>query len=338
MRIHPIYPSFVLLLALPIVSVSQEPAAPSAPPAAAPAPEEPKKPEKTPEQLEAEKKAVDFLNSCMAKLREIKFVSAEMTETIYVADRKIESSGTFLRGPENRGRLELHVNIGDAVGTRLQVSNGKVGYQYRKLLEQEDLRSVDLSQVVPLLETKEIPANVRRELISQLPLLEPGQMLQGYLDEVVFTGMETREFGENPKRSVTVLEGHWNEKVVDSIAGKPTQGDLSALGGNIPQYVRLFLDDESGWPLRVELFRRNEKAEFKPVFVLEFTKLVVGEAIPEEQFTYAPPKGVEVVDITAQLVGSLQALPEKAGAAGANNAAAGAVSAPIDTAPKEVKN
>lgn len=307
------------------------PAAPAPPvPPSAPAP-----PPKTPEQLAIENKAINFIEACIKRIDTITYVSAELREVIYVADRTIESTGIYLRGPDQRMRLELEVDIGDAVGKRIQVSDGKTGFQFRRILEQEDVWRVDLSQVLPVLAQKDLPPVLRREMLAQLPLLEPGQMLRGYLDEVVFTAVSNRRLGdETAGRPVTVVEGHWNQRVVDTLVGKPTGGDVNALGGSMPQYVRLVLDDESGWPLRVELFRRDKRAEFEPVFVLEFNKLVLNEPIADEKFSFIPPEKLNPQDVTGIWLARLQQLPNKPvtpapGVTPASAPSAGAVSAPI---------
>ncbi|MFO0945026.1 MAG: hypothetical protein U1D30_03630 [Planctomycetota bacterium] len=301
---------------------SQPPAAKDAPPPSPPPPEDPN-----------EEKAKKFIIACAEKIEKIDYVSAELHEAAYVTDRTVTSSGIYLRGPDHRTRLELDVNFGDASGKRIQVSDGKVGYQFRKVLDQVDVSSIQLSQVLPLIARKEIPEQARNTIQAQLPLLDPGEMLKGYLHDVTFTSMENKEIGEgDAKRSVTVLEGHWTPQAVDMLAGRQTNGKLENLGGNMPQYLRLFLDDETGWPLRVEMFRKDKKAEFKPVFVLEFRKLKIGEKIPDEQFTFTPPEGVKVTDVTDQWVSNLQGLPDKATAIPSNANPASAVSAPLNAA------
>lgn len=281
-----------------------------------------------------EEKAKKFILACAAKIEKVDYVSAELQESAYVTNRTVTSTGVYLRGPDHRTRLELDVNFGDATGKRLQVSNGMVGYQYRKVLDQVDISSIQLSQVLPLIARKEIPEQARNTIQAQLPLLDPGEMLMGYLRDIAFTSMEKKEIGEgSAKRSVTVLEGHWTPQAVDMLAGRQTNGQLDNLGGNMPQYLRLFLDDETGWPLRVEMFRRDKRAEFKPVFVLEFRKLKIGEKIPEDQFEFTPPEGVKVTDVTDQWVSNLQGLPDKVTAIPSSANPASAVSAPLDAEP-----
>jgi hypothetical protein len=196
---------------------------------------------------------------------------------------------------------------------------------------------IKLDQVLPLIERKELPIQNKRRLLSQLPILDSGEMLRGYLASVTFDRKTEREMGKDQKRKVVVVEGHWRKRALDSLVGGQPTNDLASLGGNLPQYVRLYLDQETSWPLKIELFRRDKQAEWKPIFVLEFPNIAIGAKIPDADFAFTPPKNVQVQDVTAEWIGLLQNLKDKPGAPPAPTApasAAGAVSAPLQQTAK----
>lgn len=252
---------------------------------------------------EAEK----YLKAAADKLDKYDFVSAQIRQVVRVGEQQIESTGIYEKGPQFRARFELNVSLGDAVGKRISICDGKVGYRYQKILDSETLETFKMDELVGLLEQKEIPEQARNTLDVLLPMLHPGKMLRSYLDTATFDKMSGGEWGG---RRVQVLEGNWTSPVVQQLVGAPV-ADLTQIGGDLPQYLRIYLDEESGWPIRVALFRRDKSAEYKPLFVLEFLKLSIGKPIPDENFQFVPPPNVVPQDVSNNLLLSLRTLKDK---------------------------
>lgn len=280
---------------------------------------------------EPETDADKFVRAAADQIDKIEHVDGKIRQTVKVSERKIESKGLYQRGPGYRCRFELDIDLGDATGKRLIVCDGQTGYLYRKVLEVEELQMIQLAKVLDLLKKKDLPSQNRRRVLSQLPVVEPGDMLRGYLGTVTFTKVTDKTIGE-PRRKVKVVEGQWRKRAVESLVGRQGVTDLESLGGNMPQYVRLYLDAETSWPLKIELFRRDKEAEWKPVFTLEFPDVVLGRPVPEAQFHYTPPKKPIAQDVTSDWVNFLQAIKDKPSAPGKATppSAGGAVSKPIE--------
>src|SRR5690606_16130713 len=123
--------------------VASEPAPAVAAPGVNPTPADGQAaPEQTPDS-ELDK----FLKETADKIDAIPYVSAEIIQTIRLADRQIRSTGVYKKGPDYQLRFELDVEMGDATGKRINVSDGKVAYKYEKVTDVESLQTYDLASL-----------------------------------------------------------------------------------------------------------------------------------------------------------------------------------------------
>jgi hypothetical protein len=97
--------------------------------------------------------------------------------------------------------------------------------------------------------------------------------------------------------------------VLTRLTGKP-DAKVDDVQGLTPQFITLTLDEKTGWPLRIELFRRDKQALYKPVYVLEFLDLALGAKLADKEFAFAVPPNLVAQDITVALVQQLQTLPD----------------------------
>ena len=151
---------------------------------------------------------------------------------------------------------------------------------------------------------------VKRDLLLRLPFAAPGDMLRGMLESMQFGPATETTLGEQPSRPTLLFEGAWKEAMLPVVAQNGNARKIDDLAGSTPQYARVYLDKETLFPLRIELFRRDRNAEYKPIYTLEFVD-ISNEKIADSDFTFIPPEKVVPVDITTQLVASLSSLPAK---------------------------
>ena len=268
----------------------------------------PAQPAATPE-TEADK----FVKAAAEKLDAIEYVSAKISQTIRAGGTPVISTGTYRSGPNYRSLFELDVDLGDAKARRVNASDGKMGVIYEKLLDKESLVIFQIAEVMPLVETRELPPELKRQILLQLPFVKPGDMLRGYLESIRFEKMSESTLGAS-NRPVTLIEGSWRDSVVPIVAQNGNVKTVKDISGDTPQHARLYLDKETSFPLRIELFRRDDKAEYKPLFVLDFLE-VKSEKLPDSDFVFVPPDKLQAVDITSTIVTQLNQFPEKPGAA-----------------------
>lgn len=261
-----------------------------------------------PPETEADK----FVKAAAEKLDAIEYVSAKISQTIRAGGSPVLATGSYRCGPNYRSMFELDVKLGEATAKRINASDGKTGMIYEKLLDKESLVTFQIGEVMPLVENRELPPEVKRQVLLQLPFVKPGDMLRGYLESIRFDKMSDATLGEN-NRPVTLIEGSWKEAIVPVVAQNGNVKNVKDIVGDTPQFARLYLDKETSFPLRIELFRRDDKAEYKPIFVLDFLE-VKSEKLPDSDFTFIPPEKLQAVDITSSMVTQLNQFPEKPGA------------------------
>lgn len=316
------YVRLLLLLAAPSAVFAQPPQTASTPPP-------PTGTTKAAPKTEPETEADKTVRQAAEKLDAIEFVSARMRQLIRYADQNIVAAGSYKRGPGHRVRVEFTVQSGEASASRLHVCDGTNGYTYEKSLETEAVRKFDIRQILPLIERKQLPAEVRQQLLFQLPVAKPGDMLRGYLKDVSFTKVAKKIQNQT---NVMVVEGQWKPAVLARLTGKP-DAKVDDVQGLTPQFVSLTLDEKSGWPLRIELFRRDKQALYKPVYVLEFLDLALGTKLADKEFAFAVPPNLVAQDITVALVQQLQTLPD----VGAATTPPASVTAPPAGTPPAIK-
>lgn len=307
----------IFLLSLCYLAQSAEPVSP-APGATASLPGQPA--------VEAETDAEKAIRAAADKIDGIEYVSVRLRQTIRAAGKAMQSAGSYKRGPNNRGRLDLLVDIGAGTATRVNASDGTTCSLYEKILDREECQSFDVKQVMSLLDNREMPPEVRQQLFLSLPFVSPGDMLRGYLKTMHFDAMREDNLG-SPPRPATLFEGRWKDNYIPVVAQDPSVKRIEDLTEGIPQYIRLYLDKETGFPVRIELFRKDKRAEYKPMFQLEFLEVQTAK-IDDKEFVFDVPKSAKFRDVTAEFVQRLSELPPKTKTPSATSAAE-AVAEPI---------
>jgi outer membrane lipoprotein-sorting protein len=293
------------ILAQPATEATSPPNPESTPAAATPSPAPAT--DSTPTESEADKQ----IRAAADQIDAIEFFSAKLRQTIRAGGKTVLSTGIYRRGPDGRSYFELDVTLGKSAAKRIHASDGKTGIIYEKLLDNETLQTFLVAEVIPLMESRVMTQEVKRDLLLRLPFAAPGDMLRGMLESMRFAPATETTLGDEPTRAALLYEGEWKEAMLPVVAQNGNARKIDDLAGSTPQYARIYLDKETQFPLRVELFRRDRKAEYKPIYTLEFVD-VSNQRIADADFTFVPPDKVVPVDITTQLVASLSSLPAKA--------------------------
>lgn len=280
-----------------------------------PAPATPPVPPVDPETVESD--ADRFVKKSAESIDGIEYLDTRFRQVVRSSGHVNVAHGTYRRGSGYLSRFELDVPISEKeTAKRIQACDGTTTFVYQNVLGNESLETFAVSQVMPLIESREMTPELRKQIYLNLPFVEPGEMLRGYMKGVRFTSMSETTLGMENPRPVTLVEGVWRRTIVALLAQDTSVSDAKKLPGSIPQYMRLYLDKATSFPLRVELYRVDDEAEYKPIYVLEFTE-VRTEKLKPEDFTFVPPAKVPPVDVTSRLVAQLSQLPEKPKTAGA---------------------
>jgi outer membrane lipoprotein-sorting protein len=254
-----------------------------------------------------------FVRKEAEKLDKVTSVSAELVFTSRNQDQLISQKGTYKLGPNNRLRMDLAFGEGPNSGKRTYICDGATSFTIEEFGEFKRAKQVKLDRIRPLLEDKNIPDELRNQFWGGIvPFQKPGAMLRSYLDTITFTERRDDKLGE---RDVVRLEGRWRKNAVAALNGGDATKTIDDVDPRVPRYMTLVLDKQTGWPLQMELFQRLANVGvMKPYLTMKFSKLAIGQTVPESEFKYTAPSSVQVVDETPMYESGLKRFIEQTAA------------------------
>jgi len=256
------------------------------------------------------------------QLGTLKSVSADLLQKVEMLDQKFELKGRYLKAPEKRAYLRLAVTgLADAEGTLLQVCDGQVLWEYKKILEGQSYSKIEVGKILELLKSPDLDAAIRDRVGSQLGFSGPEELLVGLRASVKF---DQKESGTLDGHDVWVFRGEWRNR--NAILG-PRQSQVAAttaIPAYYPSLVVLYVDKENGWPYKLTLVgrkpsvlldksksageaRRQASQEVQPTRIeLIYSNVVINPSLKIDEFAFQPPPGAQVDDQTAPIVQFLE--------------------------------
>jgi hypothetical protein len=257
-------------------------------------------------------------------------VQAELVQLVSFGDQPFRSTGLYLAAKPFRYRLEYRVELADLEGKFLEVSDGQVLHIRRQIGEikpsptspavpEVDLSRRDLQKIVreatPTLGQPEV--ELAAELgIGGLPAVLASLERSLAFDAVRNDVIEGKEY--------VVVQGHWKTQRRDQLLMGlgPAAGQIA---GFLPDLVRVYFARETLFPEKFVYLKATspEGKAFRPYVTVEFKNVVLDQPIPDQQFVYVAPPGVEEKDETAMFLdGIRQASQPPAASAAPQNPAA----------------
>ena len=245
MRMNRFIPTIAVGLLLPFAAWAQGPPLNQLP-ATTPALGDPaKKVEEPP--TDAEK----TIDKAIAKVKVLKSVSADVTQKVDMLKEKFEVTGLYLRAPGDRIYLKLAVSTPtDSAATMLQVCDGKVLWDYNQVLDSQSFRKLDILQIRKKLTDPILDDAARERVLAQIGFTGPEEMLVGLRSSVKFNQKADAEF-EGHK--VWVIRGQWKSVLGLTGPGQQPLSPTTPLPPYIPSNIAVTIDQETGWPYKVEM-------------------------------------------------------------------------------------
>ncbi|MGA2699671.1 MAG: hypothetical protein ABSH35_01050 [Isosphaeraceae bacterium] len=236
-------PASVATAPPPATGAAPAPATGAAPAATAGKPGEP--PQEPP--TEAER----LIDLAIKKIAGVKSVSADMVQNIVMLKQKFDIKGRYLKGPDSRTYLKLTVSgLPDSNGTLLQVCDGETLWEYQQILESQNYRKLSIKPIFERLNSPDIDANTRDQILNQMGFAGPDALLVGLRKSVRF---DQKEEDTLDGKAMWVLRGTWRNR--NGLVG-PDQRPLPATGplpAFVPSLATLYLGKDDGWPYRMDL-------------------------------------------------------------------------------------
>jgi hypothetical protein len=250
-------------------------------------------------------------------------VSADLVQKVDMLDQKFEVKGRYLKAPQQRTYLRLAVTgLADGEGTVLQVCDGQVLWEYKKILEGQTYSKIEVGKILELLKSPDLEPGIRDRVGSQLGFSGPEDLLVGLRSTVKF---DQKESGTLDGHDVWVFRGEWRNR--NAILGQRQQSPVAptaAIPAYYPSLVVLYVDKENGWPYKLTLVgrkpsmlleksksageaRRQASQEVQPTRIeLIYSNVVLNPSLKIDEFAFQAPPGANVDDQTAPIVQFLE--------------------------------
>jgi outer membrane lipoprotein-sorting protein len=309
----------------PEPSAAQQPALKPAPPpaaggAASTTAGKPSEPAQEPP-TEAER----LIDQAIKKIAALKSVSADLVQSIVMLKQKFDIKGRFLKAPNSRTYLRLTVSgLPDSDGTMLQICDGETLWDYQKILESELFRKLSIKPVLERLNSPDMDATTRDQILNQMGFAGPDVLLVGLRKAVRFDQKEEDTLDGKP---MWILRGTWRNR--NGLVG-PDQRPLPATGplpAFVPSLATLYLGKDDGWPYRLDLLgkvptilqdTRRVGPDGKPLgsrgsmekvdaseIRLVYSNVLLNATIRPDEFAFQAPPNATVEDNTEILIKGL---------------------------------
>jgi len=218
-------------------------------------------------------------------------IKATIVETVAIGQRKFKVTGNYLQGSGLRLRLDFKAQLGNSTGSVLEICDGEVLWTRHKVGKQQQITRRNVRDILNAVSNS--PNLPKDMMIAELSL--------GGLPGLLASVQRTWEFDSISEESIgdkkfTVIKGGWQKSFKEKFPKITEAGDLPAY---IPDRLELYFDNEFNFPHRIMYRKRPLGKKFlRPMVTIDFTEIVLDEAVNEEEFYFLPPDEVTPIDVT----------------------------------------
>lgn len=348
-----------ITLILPLLVWAQVPVPDLAPASTAPPTQAPASAPVQPSAADSTQLASNVMFETIVKLRLRPRIAARVEQVVDMLNQKFELKGSYYKDTGNRVRLQLDfIGVGDDGSTMLQVCDGKILWEYQKVMGMKNYRKREIIPILKKLEEPGLDEQFRSQVMTQLGFGGPEALLSGFVTAIGFD-----QFAEEVYEGVPsyILGGKWKDRSGLFGPNDRPLAPTAPLPPYIPSNIRVFIDKVNFWPYRIEMIGvaplliedsreidpvnkrpigvRRPPPDVKPTNItLRYILLPDSEIKPDEQFVFTTPRdATNLVDETEQFLALLdQAIQFKLNEKKAKEAAEGAAEATIKAPPLDL--
>lgn len=230
--------ALMLCLGVWLVAAAQQPSQPARTPAVAPlaAPK-----------LDAQAKIIlDDAIQALDRSR-LAWVETMIFQQMDVQGVLFRAEGIYLAGPDRRLHLNLKVHLGESIGKMKVVCDGKTVWEEVQLGEgdKRTVSKVDLVRLDDALRKDKAAPKALDEYLQGLCFAGVSPLLQSMRNSMVPTQRENVHWNGHDVIKLTAV---WSADMVKSI----TPTEKQPWPAFVPKHCRLYLDEKTRWPLRIE--------------------------------------------------------------------------------------
>ncbi|MEZ6041183.1 MAG: hypothetical protein R3C20_11795 [Planctomycetaceae bacterium] len=261
-----------------------------------------------------------LLSNVRAKLDGLDSLSCDLHETVILSGMKFSAAGRYLQSSGNRFRLEFRImpSTGatnsnaqpvtldgeipedvskDARGSLTQVSDGSIVYSYWQNGADRKVTRRNINDILKA--TADLAAYDSSRAIQDLGLGGLKTLFARIEKTMEFMPVRRELVADRP---VLVINGRWNSEIREKLFQLPPDAEVIPQDF-IPEYVRIYVDEETSLPRRIQYLKRSQDPSVKqvrPIVTMDLRQIVLNEALDEGLFQFEAPEGVVEEDITEQ--------------------------------------
>jgi hypothetical protein len=199
-------------------------------------------------------------------VRQMDRIAASIDQEVDMLNQKFKLEGNYYKDTGNRMRLQLKlVGLGDAASTMLQVCDGKILWDYQKVLGMQSYKKREIVPILKKLEDPVLDEPFRVMITSSMGFGGPEAMLSGLRKAVLFDQLSEEKLDGV---DVYVLGGQWRDRSNLMTANDRPLSPTAPLPPYIPSNVRVFVGKFDGWPYKIEMIGN------KPSLLAEDTRQI----------------------------------------------------------------
>ncbi|WP_437190899.1 hypothetical protein [Planctomicrobium sp. SH527] len=263
--------------------------------------------------------AVELLRQARNRLFERRSIQAQMSQVISIGPQRVKSTGSYLAAAGFRYRFQYQLSLGDLQGEFLEVCDGQLLHTRRQIAAVNEKVAAVAPPEIEL--TRRDIQRIRREALGIKDAHPAANLSEALLEAEVGIGgipailaMLERTLILSPIRTQTVdgrdylvLQGRLRpDRKNELIVGLGSAA--SQVENFLPDVVRVYLEKETLFPEKFLYLKRtsNDQNSLRPLITVEFSNIILDQPVPDGQFIYMAPPGVEEKDETTQYLEAMR--------------------------------
>ncbi len=247
------------------------------------------------------------IDQAIAKIEALKQFRCDVRQVVEVLGYRFVADGQYAVGPDMKMLFELKMQLTDpdTVGSLKEVCDGRVHWKHQQVIDLPQVIKIDVKKIREVMDNPKFKKELRDEFTRRLGFSGMVPLMQGLRDSQKFDSHEEDSLGEIP---VYVLHGTWTDEALAKSTFRGQQLTMANLPQQIPDKSTVWLGQKDGWPYKIRL-ESSKKGQSSPtVITIEFLRPMIDVDLPESLFTFEPPAGVKVEDLTDSLYRGLNAI------------------------------
>lgn len=276
--------------------------------------------ENPPEKVGNKATATDALRKSRELLSQHQSIRANVIETVEIGSHGFTATGRYLQRGKMKLRLEFDLQIGQTIGAMMEVCDGEVLHTRHIIGEEVQLTRRNVREILEA-------ASASKVATADMFIAEMGfgglpGLLAAMEQSMTFDNLKDDSLGD---KSVWMIQGTWNQQFRSRFlppeqdnAGpqdgqKEGQDATQALPSLVPDFVKVFLDRQTGFPLKIQYLKKVPgRNHARPMLTLAFRDIELNGAIDDSEFTFIPPETPTPVDLTSLYKERIRAAEEAA--------------------------